>query len=176
MTGIRLTSAIGAETLISDSRLSGLVSYWRSRSSEGSLPLTDDIDPLDFHYLWGYVCLVDVIHNGLRPRFQFWLDGSKLSAATGDWTGRFIDEIDLPDYVGMTLDGYHRNVFEREPLHHLGDLVCDQMPVFYEAVALPLQISNGAVGRLLVGVIPDSRRDLAVELKATNSIDLLLRH
>jgi len=176
MMGIRVTSEIGAETRIVDGRLARLVGYWRGQSPEVSLPMVGDIDPLDFSYAWGYVCLVDVIHDGVRPRFQFRLDGSRLSAATGDWTGRFIDEIDLPEYVGMTLEGYNRNVSRRVPLHHFRDLVCDRIPVFYEAVALPLLGSGEVVGRLLIGVIPGSREDLSVDLAATNSIDLLLRH
>lgn len=172
MEGIRVTSEICAETRISDGRLGRLVAYWQARSHAGSLPIVSDIDPLDFSCAWGYICLVDVIYDGLRPCFQFRLDGSKLSATTGDWTGRFIDEINLPEYVGITLEGYNRNVSGRAPLHHLRDLVCDRMPVFYEAVVLPLQGSGGVIGRLLIGVIPGSHENLT----ATNSIDLLLRH
>lgn len=175
MAGVRVTSEIVVGTAVADSRLAQLVGYWHARGGDGKLPMIRDIDPLDFSYAWGYICLVDVIHDGLRPRFQFRLDGSKLSAATGDWTGRFIDEIDLPEYVGMTLQGYYRNIFERAPLHHVRDLICDRMPVLYEAVALPLQGQDGRVERLLIGVIPGRRDDLPVNLEKTNSIDLLLR-
>lgn len=154
MAGVHITSEIVVETPISDRRLARLVEYWRSQRGGDDFPMLGYIDPLDFIYGWGYVCLVEVIHDCLSPRSQFRLYSSKLSDATGDGTGRFLDEISLPQRIAMSLEGYFGNVSERALLHHSRDLVCDCMPVFYEAVALPLQADGGVVKRLLIGVIP----------------------
>lgn len=140
---------------IEDEKLRRLYALWCSRRGlAGRLPSIGDFDPLEFYFAWGNVSLVDVIRSD-EPRFFFRLDGTRVAARTGDWTGKHLYEIEMPEYVPLVRDGYYRNILERTALRHRRDMQCDGIPMKYELVSMPVQDSSGHVVRLLLGFAPE---------------------
>jgi hypothetical protein len=97
-----------------DPRLKRLYEYWRERCAAAAMPTRRAIDPLDFRYILGYVTLVEVELNPRRYRFR--LDGSILAMLSGmDYTGKYLDELGMPDYIDFVAASYDRVVDGRHP-------------------------------------------------------------
>jgi hypothetical protein len=141
-----------------DPRLQRLYDYWRGRCGGGAMPARSAIDPLDFRYILGYVTLVEV--EPAPRRYRFKLDGSILAMLSGmDYTGRYLDELGLPDYVAFVAASYDRVVDGRRPYAYRKLGAFDKKSFNEETLILPLG-RDGRVEHLLVAVIPG---DLAPE-------------
>src|SRR6185437_16360420 len=117
-------------TEIRDERLRRLYLYWMERKGAHRLPSRGDVDPLDFHYLLGNIMLLDVL--GQPPRFRMRLHGSNMVARAGyDLTGKFLDDLPIPEYrkyvvercrglvkTGMPLALQHDRVLGGQPQQH----------------------------------------------------------
>jgi hypothetical protein len=141
-----------------DPRLRRLYEYWRSRCGETAMPPRAAIDPLDFRYILGYVTLVEVELNPRRYRFR--LDGSVLAMLSGmDYTGKYLDQLGMPDYIGFVAASYDRVVDHQRPYAYRKQGAFQTKTFDEETLILPLG-SEGVVRHLMVAVIPG---DLAPE-------------
>ena len=138
-----------------DSRLSRLLDYWRMRSADAAMPLPSAIDPVDFAYILGYITLVDV--EAAPRRYRYRLDGSNLARISGiDYTGRYQDELGMPEYTRFVAASYDRVVETGQPYAHRTASELDRKPIAQETLILPLG-EGETVTRLIVAVIPDDR-------------------
>jgi hypothetical protein len=141
-----------------DPRLQRLHDYWRGRCGGSAMPGDDAVDPFDFRYILGYVTLVDV--EAAPRRYRFRLDGSILAALSGmDYTGRYLDELGMPDYCAFVAASYDRVVDHLHPYAYRKEGAFDTLVFDEETLILPLG-RDGVVTRLMVAVIPG---DLAPE-------------
>jgi hypothetical protein len=133
---------------IPDGLLSRMYSYWHSKCQGRTLPDRVDIDPLDFPWALGWVCLLDVEHAPLRFRYR--LEGSELSEEDGmRLTGQTTDAIGPPAYAALV----HKNLSavaltKRPKLHHV-EIAHPDRNVNYLRLALPLSTGSGEVDIIL---------------------------
>jgi hypothetical protein len=135
-----------------DPRLKRLYGYWRERRAGAEMPPREAIDPLDFRYILGYVTLVDVERTPRRYRFR--LDGSILAMLSGmDYTGKYLDELGMPDYCAFIAASYDRVVDAKRPYAYRKEGAFDKKSFDEETLILPLG-RDGKVFSLMVAVIP----------------------
>lgn len=134
---------------IESSRIRQLFQYWQSKRRGALLPRRADIDPTEIPQLMPYVLLVDVEQNPFRVRYR--LVGTKVVEATGfEFTGRYLDEIVLPDDEGPYLESYQlcctagMPVLARIKWHLDVDTTGE-----YDACFLPLSDDGSLVNRVL---------------------------
>ena len=123
-------------TGIEDARLRRLYDYWMVKKAARRFPGHRDVDPLDFAYVLGHVMLVDVLRDPLRFRVR--VHGSEMARQAGyDLTGKFLDDLPIPDYRDYVLARCERLVRSGDPLvvHHTRTLA--NQPRSYEALWLP---------------------------------------
>lgn len=139
-----------------DDRLRRLLEYWNMLRGDAPMPPKAAIDPVDFRFILGYVTLVDV-ESGPR-RYRFRLDGSILARLSGiDYTGRYLDALDMPDYIDFITAGYDLVVDSGLPYAYRKEGDFDTKSFDEETLILPLSIGGSAgdaVGYLMVAVIP----------------------
>jgi hypothetical protein len=137
---------------LQDQRLRRLLEYWDTLRGQAAMPPKEAIDPIDFRYILGYVTLVDV-ESGPR-RYRFRLDGSILVRLSGmDYTGRYLDQLDMPDYIDFIAAGYDLVVDGGKPYAYRKEGDFDTKSFDEETLILPLS-AGSAVGHLMVAVIP----------------------
>ena len=138
---------------IDDERLRRLLGYWQGHCHGRPFPAKANVDPVDFSYVLGYVTLVDVEHD--PRRYYFRLDGSILVEMSGmNYTGRYLDELGMPEYIAFVKETYDRVVDSGLPYRYRKAGVFDQQQFFSEeTLILPLGDAP-KVERLLVAVIP----------------------
>jgi hypothetical protein len=131
-----------------EQRLFRFLDYWRSKSAQGRLPLRRDIDPSEFRWALGLVCLLDVEQRPLRFRYR--LDGSVIATRNGhDMTGRAIDAIEHKPSAGMLHGQFATVVAEKAPAAHR---ICTEHGIFgttYERLALPLSHDGHDVSMIM---------------------------
>ena len=135
-----------------DIRLRHLHDYWRERCAGAEMPPREAIDPLDFRYILGYVTLVDV--EPAPRRYRFRLDGSILASLSGmDYTGKYLDELGMPDYCAFIAASYDRVVDHGKPYAYRKEGAFDKKSFDEETLIMPLG-HGGTVEGLMVAVIP----------------------
>jgi hypothetical protein len=135
-----------------DQRLRRLLDYWNALRGDAAMPPKSAIDPVDFRYILGYVTLVDVEADPRRYRFR--LDGSILVRLSGmDYTGRYLDDLGMPDYIDFIAAGYDLVVDSRTPYAYRKEGDFDAKSFDEETLILPLGAGDH-VGHLMVAVIP----------------------
>lgn len=140
---------------LQDPRLIQLLGYWRGKCQSRRMPLPGDIEPLEFKFILGYVTLVDVEAD--PRRYFFRLDGSILASLSGmDYTGKYLDQLGLPEYCAFVAATYDKVVDERAPYAYRKRGAFDKVSFSEETVILPLG-QGDSVHRLLVAVIPGGR-------------------
>src|SRR5688572_3474469 len=126
---------------IEDERLRRLLAYWESRRNGRRFPGRADLDPLDFHYLLGWISILEVSHN--PRRFRYRLNGSLLVERFGvDMTGRYVDEFPRPEFRDLLTRLWGAAVDARRPVHEFHDRVIDKHRYDFETLRLPLA-ANG---------------------------------
>jgi hypothetical protein len=122
---------------ISHETLQRMYDYWQSKCREGRLPGRKDIDPLDFPWALGLVCLLDVQRHPLAFRYR--LDGTIIAERHGaDFTGRTTDEV-KPDFYAALLRKHFSEVAEtRRPTLYRITLRHAGQAKTYLRLALPL--------------------------------------
>ncbi len=137
-----------------DQRLRRLLDYWNALRGETAMPAKSAIDPVDFRFVLGYVTLVDV--EDAPRRYHFRLDGSILARLSGvDYTGRYLDELGMPDYIDFIAAGYDLVVASRKPYAYRKEGDFDAKSFAEETLILPL--GEAAATHLMVAVIPGIR-------------------
>jgi hypothetical protein len=141
-----------------DPRLKRLRDYWRACCAGAAMPARAAVDPLEFRYILGYVTLVEV---ELAPRrYRFRLDGSILAMLSGmDYTGKYLDQLGMPDYIDFVAASYDRVVDNLRPYAYRKQGAFDTKTFDEETLILPLG-REPTVEHLMVAVIPG---DLAPE-------------
>lgn len=135
-----------------DQRLLRLLAYWREKRGTEAMPDPATIDPSEFKFVLGYLSLVDV---ELTPRrYYFRLDGSVLASLSGmDYTGKYLDQLGMPEYCAFVAASYDRVVGSATPYAYRKRGAFDKASFSEETIILPLG-TNGKVTRLMVAVIP----------------------
>lgn len=88
--------------------------YWESKCRDGRLPGRQDIDPLEFAWALGLVCLLDVERDPLLFRYR--IDGTTIAERHGeDLTGRSIDVVKPDFYATMLRRHFSEVVDEKRP-------------------------------------------------------------
>lgn len=143
-----------------DRRLRRLHDYWRQCCAGAAMPPRAAIDPLDFRYILGYVTLVEVEVEPAPRRYRFRLDGSMLAMLSGmDYTGKYLDQLGMPDYIAFIAASYDRVVDRGRPYAYRKRGAFEKKTFDEETLILPLG-RGGTVEQLMVAVIPG---DLAPE-------------
>jgi hypothetical protein len=133
---------------IRDERLLRFYQYWLDRKGARRFPSRSDIDPLDFPYLLGNVMLVDALRDPLRFRVR--LHGSNMVMRAGyDLTGKFVDDLPIPEYRRYVIERCKGLVKTGAPLAVRHDRVLGGQPQRYEALWLPFS-SDGTQVTMLV--------------------------
>jgi len=133
--------------------------YWLARGRGGLLPGRRDIDPLDFPWALGLVCLLDVEREPLRFRYR--VDGTIIADRHGeDFTGRTTDEVQ-PDFYADMLHRHFSEVLQtRQPTLYRIVIRQDGQTKTYLRLALPLADDGVTVDKILtvsdrVTALPD---------------------
>jgi hypothetical protein len=151
---------------ISHETLQRMHAYWQGKCPQGGLPRRQDIDPLDFPWALGLVCLLDVQRNPLAFRYR--LDGTTIAERHGaDFTGRTTDEV-RPDFYAAMLRKHFSEVTEtrRATLHRISLRHAGQAKT-YLRLALPLAADGVTVDMIMTvsdRINPDLEGDRATDL------------
>jgi hypothetical protein len=133
---------------LKDPRIRRVLDYWYSKSGSARLPGRRDIDPSEFRWALGLVCLLDVEQRPLRFRYR--LDGSVIAARNGvDMTGRSIDAIEHKPSAGMMHGQLAAVVAERAPALHRIATEHGVSLTTYERISLPLADDQQNVGMIM---------------------------
>ncbi|HEX9446921.1 MAG TPA: PAS domain-containing protein, partial [Dongiaceae bacterium] len=123
---------------LSDERLRRLYGYWDEKRGSRRMPSRDDIDPVDLAFCLGYLCLIDV-EGGDPLRFKFRVDGSNCVSISGmEMTGRYVDEIPLPDYRLVMETAYSQIYHTKAAHYYIDDEIWDDRRYRTEGILLPL--------------------------------------
>ncbi|MDY0874184.1 PAS domain-containing protein [Dongia rigui] len=140
---------------LQDQRLIRLLAYWQQKCLGRLMPSPADIEPLEFKFILGYVTLVDI--ETAPRRYFFRLDGSILASLSGmDYTGKYLDQLGLPEYCDFVAATYDRVIDGRRPYAYRKRGAFDKASFSEETIILPLG-KGEQVQRLMVAVIPGGR-------------------
>lgn len=132
--------------------LRALYDYWNSLRGDRVAPDADDIDALDIpRTALPYVILVDLEQNPLRARYR--LVGTHGTQAAGwDYTGKYVDELDMPNTLSEEVMEDFAFALEQRPMYanYEWPLRDDRGIVSVELIQLPL-LRDGVVTRCLCG-------------------------
>jgi hypothetical protein len=135
-------------TNIPDETQRQMLAYWQSKGSIGRLPSRADIDPLDFPWALGVVCLLNVERPPLRFRYR--LDGSAIVEHHGrDFTGRTTDEIRPIAYADMLHLHFSEVVETAAPNLYSITLLTDGKLRSYARLALPFATDGSTVDMIM---------------------------
>lgn len=143
-----------SETLveIEDERLRRLLAYWESKRNGRRFPGRSDLDPLEFHYLLGWISILEVSHN--PRRFRYRLNGSLLVERFGvDMTGKYLDEFPQPEFRDLLTRLWSAAVDARRPIHEFHNRTIDKHRYDFETLRLPLAANGEDVDMLLVASV-----------------------
>ena len=134
---------------IESPRLRQLFEYWQSKRRGGRLPRRADIDPTEIPQLMPNLLLVDIEHDPFRVRYR--LVGTQIVEATGfEFTGKYLDEIVLPDDEGPFLESYQLAAESKGAvLARIKWRLDAETTGEYDACFLPLSEDGGAVDKVL---------------------------
>src|SRR5215475_6364465 len=122
--------------------------YWLSKRQQGTLPCRRDIDPLDFPWALGLVCLLDVERNPVRFRYR--LDGTIIADRHGeDFTGRTTDDVRPGFYADMLHRHFSEILETRQPSLYRIVIRHDGQTKTYLRLALPLSDDGAGVTKIL---------------------------
>lgn len=135
-------------TEIPSDTLRQMYAYWRSKCQGERLPARKDIDPLDFPWALGLVCLLDVERYPLTFRYR--LDGTTIAERYGaDLTGRTTDEV-KPEFHADLLRRHFSEVAESgRPTVYRISLRYGGQARTYIRLALPLARDGNTVDMIM---------------------------
>ena len=142
-----------------------MYAYWQSKCSGERLPARTDIDPLDFPWALGLVCLLDIERYPLAFRYR--LDGTTIAERYGaDLTGRTTDAV-KPEFHAALLRRHFAEVAEggRASLYRINLRYGGQAQT-YIRLALPLARDGKTVDMILTvsdRLTPEYEDDLGAD-------------
>jgi len=116
-----------------------LFSYWQSLCGDNAIPRRGDIDPAAILPFLPNILLVDFEQDPFRIKFR--LVGTKIVEVTGfEFTGKYFDEIAMPDVEAPFLEAYHCASLERLPVFTRATWRFDETTTgTYDFCILPLE-------------------------------------
>jgi len=135
-------------TEIPSETLRRMYAYWLSKCRGEQLPGRGDIDPLDFPWALGLICLLDIERYPLTFRYR--LDGTTIAERYGaDLTGRTTDDV-KPDFHAALLRRHFAEVAESgKPTVYRISLRYGGQARTYMRLALPLSCDGRTVDMIL---------------------------
>lgn len=123
--------------------------YWQSKCAAGRIPRRADIDPIEIPGLMPNLIIADIEYDPFRVRYR--LVGTKVVEMTGyEFTGKYLDEIALPNDEGPFLECYQMACETKMPVmargkwHHPDNTVEE-----YDICVLPLSDDGARVNMAL---------------------------
>ncbi len=100
---------------IESAAIRALFVYWSGKRRNGALPRRADVDPAEIPKLVPNIIIADIEYDPFRVRYR--LAGTRIVAMTGyEFTGRYLDEIALPNDEGPFLECYRLACDSRAPV------------------------------------------------------------
>ena len=135
-----------------------LLEYWNDLRGAGPMAPARAIQPIEMRPALGYVCLLDVIDDGLD--FHYRVYGSDIAHCVGgDLTGTRLSDYTRSRWMLV----YHAAAYRASAQRH-DALFTSYVPTSdiattrWDRLILPLADDNGNAVRLLVGKVPQGRR------------------
>ena len=94
----------------------------------------------------GRIGLAEVFEHPRRYRYRLY--GVELAASTGEYTGRWVHEIQPPAYRAVIAAQYDETVAARVPLLHSVTATCAGVSFAYRRLTIPLSTGGSAVEQL----------------------------
>lgn len=135
-----------------------LLDYWNGLRGAAAMAPCKAIEPVAMRPALGYVCLLDVLDDGLD--FHYRVYGSDIAHCVGaDLTRTKLSDYTRARWMLVYHAAAYRAVVKRgDPLFTSHAPTTDIATARWDRLILPLSDDNGAVGRLLVGKVPNGRR------------------
>jgi len=126
--------------------------YWRGKCQDGRLPRRRDIDPTEIPRLLPYLLITELVEDGRRLRYR--LAGTAVVAAYGgELTGKYCDEVCLPERRASIVANYRLVCEHRQPLllrHHY--LSSRKVPLVCHRLVMPLAEDGVAVSHFVAAL------------------------
>lgn len=147
-----MTDTIDAQRLpldnIAHKKLSQMYDYWLSKCDGRPMPGRGDIDPMEFTWILGLVCILDVERDPLVFRYR--LDGTGVaSALKSDMTGKTSDEVEPEIYAKLLREHFTETMETGEASLYGITMQHDFKKSRYLRLALPLSGDDGTVVSIL---------------------------
>lgn len=131
--------------------LQRMYAYWQSKCGSHAMPARADIDPVDFSWALGNICLLDVETNPLRFRYR--LAGTRLTRLKEvDLTGRNVDDIEPAEFRDLIRGHLQEVVQTAKPNLYCISIVNAGGAQTYVRLAMPLRGPQGEVAMILTAV------------------------
>ena len=145
-----------------DPRLKESLALWAKGRRYADLVLRASLAIESLRTAIGSMAIADVVADGAsRPRFYYRLYGMHMAEATGEYTGRWADQIEPAAYSRLVAAQYEEAVAARVPLLHTIVAEDGQGMVSYERLTVPLSTGTDAVAQIWMttaGIGPFGRR------------------
>jgi hypothetical protein len=131
--------------------LQRLLQLWEDRRDGAPVPQREAFSAEEFMSFGGRVVLIDVEPDPFRLRFR--LLGTHVTIAVGrDATGRYLEDVYEPLYLGHLRRHFRRVIDEGRPLRTHGTMAHSLRPfVTAESIDMPLAGPDGTVTMILQG-------------------------
>jgi GNAT superfamily N-acetyltransferase len=152
---------------LTSSKIAALARYWEAKRAGRAMPLWRDIDPAEIKPLLPHLLVTRYAYNPFRPRFV--LVGTWLAQyAGGDFTGRYLDEVDFSSELDTDWPAFHRRfVAEARPVFGICKFLTESgLERDYESAMFPIAAEDGKTVERALGledfpvgtdVVPDAR-------------------
>jgi len=129
-----------------------LINYWKHHLGEKAVPRWQEIEPSTLKTMSSHLSFLDVVGSGPAVRFQFRYQGAAVTAmhGSGNWRGKFLDEVMPPNRKRENLPAYRQTVASGRPVYTIYD-VRDRngLLVHYERLLLPFAGDGRTIDRIL---------------------------
>lgn len=141
-----------ARSTIASARLRQLYDYWNRRRAGRAMPARADIDPVDIPRLLPNLLLLEVEPGSGRLKVRV-AGTAVVDMYGGDYTGRYLDEIEFGDRRPAVLHDYLACLRSRQPyISEHSFWTRRGVTVRMERVILPLSEDGETVSHLLAGL------------------------
>lgn len=139
-------------------QLAFLLDYWDRLRGDGTMAPARAIQPLEMRPALGYVCLLDVLDDGLDYHYRVY--GSDIAHCVGaDLTGTRLSDYARSRWMLVYHAAAYRAAARRQqPLLTSYVPTADIATSRWDRLILPLAGDDGRAVRLLVGKVPQGRR------------------
>ncbi len=142
--------------------LAQLYEYWKQKRGDRVMPSRADIDPVEMRAFLPHTMLLDVLSDPSgEPKFRVRLVGTHVVKGYGsDFTGKYIQDIDLGDQRGKLLEACLFNVNCKKPAYISGSLVRSETneTISYARLGVPLSGDGDVVDIILIGAVVVPRK------------------